>query len=131
MYCLDFFKVSWLFTYFFNQLDNFIYKFCKYSKFSISWLFVFSNSVDIKHFQSQLIVYISKVSLLFRFSNSADCLHFQSLLLALVCQYLYSSLHYLGYEKILGLLLKGDRQDRTKTITRSASWRFLALKKWS
>ena len=33
-----------------------------------------------------------------------------------------------GYKKILGL--RGDRtgQGRTKTITRSASWRFLALK---
>ena len=35
-----------------------------------------------------------------------------------------------GYKKILGL--RGDRtgQGRTKTITRSASWRFLALKKY-
>ena len=74
-------------------------------------------------FQSQLIVYNSKVSWLFKFSNSADCLHFQSLLLALVCQNFYSLLHYLGYEKILGL--RGDK----KPITRSVSGRFLALKK--
>ena len=86
----------------------------------------FSKSADIQHFQSQLIVYISKVSWLFKFSNSADCLHFQSLLLALACQDFYSLIHYLGYEKILGL--RGGRTGK-KTITRSASWRFLALKK--
>ena len=50
---------------------------------------------------------------LFKFSNSADCLHFQSLLLALVCQDFYSLLHYLGYEKILGLRRDKEGQKRS------------------
>ena len=42
---------------------------------------------------------------LFKFSKSADFQHFQSLLLALVCQDLYSLLHYFGYKKIKGLII--------------------------
>ena len=46
-------------------------------------------------------------------------------MLALVCQDFYSLLHYLGYEKILGL--RGDRTKKRSLEARAEG--FLALKK--